>query len=204
MVTALPPPELVPLRGAAARHPARRLPLVVRRARPPSTGAGPLGGASAPRWRPWAWPSPWASPSTPTRAATSSSTQHTWAAPLGISWLDRRRRHQPVHHRAHRARHAAGAARRARGAPDQAFVAWMLLLEGACIGSFVSLDLVVFFLFFELTLIPSLLPHRRAGAGGTARRRRTKFFVYTFVGSAPAAGRDLVRGLRPRSARATT
>ena len=37
----------------------------------------------------------------------------------------------------------------------RAFVAWMLLLEAACIGSFISLDLILFFLFFELTLVPA-------------------------------------------------
>ena len=30
-------------------------------------------------------------------------------------------------------------------------------------GSFVSLDLILFFLFFELTLVPVVLPHRRLG-----------------------------------------
>ena len=37
----------------------------------------------------------------------------------------------------------------------RSFIAWMLLLEAACIGSFVSLDLILFFFFFELTLVPS-------------------------------------------------
>ena len=36
----------------------------------------------------------------------------------------------------------------------RSFVAWMLLLEAGCLGSFVSLDLILFFLFFELTLVP--------------------------------------------------
>jgi NADH-quinone oxidoreductase subunit M len=37
----------------------------------------------------------------------------------------------------------------------RSFVAWLLLLEAACLGSFVALDLVLFFLFFELTLVPA-------------------------------------------------
>ena len=63
------------------------------------------------------------------------------------------------------------------------FVAWVLLLEAACLGSFLSLDLVFFFLFFELTLVPTYFI---IGGWGYARRgfAAIKFFVYTFVGSA--------------------
>ncbi len=65
----------------------------------------------------------------------------------------------------------------------RAFVAWMLLLETACLGSFVSLDLVLFFLFFELTLVPAYF---LIGGWGYARRgyAAIKFFIYTFGGSA--------------------
>ena len=63
------------------------------------------------------------------------------------------------------------------------FVAWVLLLEAACLGSFVSLDLVLFFLFFELTLVPSYFI---IAGWGYARRgyAAIKFFIYTFAGSA--------------------
>ena len=65
----------------------------------------------------------------------------------------------------------------------RSFVAWVLLLEAACMGSFVSLDLVLFFLFFELTLVPAYF---LIGGWGYARRgyAAIKFFVYTFAGSA--------------------
>jgi NADH-quinone oxidoreductase subunit M len=65
----------------------------------------------------------------------------------------------------------------------RAFTAWMLLLEAACIGSFISLDLVMFFLFFELTLVPAYF---LIGGWGYARSAYAaiKFFVYTFLGSA--------------------
>jgi NADH-quinone oxidoreductase subunit M len=65
----------------------------------------------------------------------------------------------------------------------RSFVAWVLLLESACMGSFVSLDLILFFLFFELTLVPSYF---LIGGWGFARRgyAAIKFFVYTFAGSA--------------------
>ena len=59
----------------------------------------------------------------------------------------------------------------------------MLLLEAACIGSFISLDLILFFFFFELTLVPSYFI---ISGWGYARRAYAaiKFFVYTFLGSA--------------------
>ena len=65
----------------------------------------------------------------------------------------------------------------------RAFVAWLLVLEAGCLGSFVALDLILFFLFFELTLVPVYFVitgwgfERRAYAA-------IKFFVYTFLGSA--------------------
>ena len=50
-------------------------------------------------------------------------------------------------------------------------------------GSFVSLDLVLFFLFFELTLVPAYF---LIAGWGFARRgyAAIKFFIYTFTGSA--------------------
>ncbi len=65
----------------------------------------------------------------------------------------------------------------------RAFVAWLLVLEAACMGSFVSLDLVLFFLFFEITLVPAYF---LIGGWGYARRgyAALKFFIYTFAGSA--------------------
>jgi len=62
------------------------------------------------------------------------------------------------------------------------FMAMLLLLEGAMIGSFVSLDLVFFFTFFELTLIPMWLI---INLWGGARRTyaANKFLIYTFAGS---------------------
>jgi NADH-quinone oxidoreductase subunit M len=69
-----------------------------------------------------------------------------------------------------------------RAAP-KSFVAWLLLLETACIGSFLALDVLLFFLFFELTLIPVYF---LIAEFGHARRgyAATKFFLYTFAASA--------------------
>jgi NADH-quinone oxidoreductase subunit M len=65
----------------------------------------------------------------------------------------------------------------------RSFVAWMLLLEAACIGTFISLDLIMFFLFFELTLVPAYF--LISGWGYTRRAyAAVKFFIYTFLGSA--------------------
>jgi NADH-quinone oxidoreductase subunit M len=59
----------------------------------------------------------------------------------------------------------------------------MLLLETAMIGVFLALDLVLFFAFFEFSLIPMYL---LIGRWGGARRvyAALKFFLYTFAGSA--------------------
>jgi len=63
------------------------------------------------------------------------------------------------------------------------YVAWMLLLEAGCIGVFLSLDLFLFFLFWELVLVPMYF---LIGGWGYDRRiyATLKFFLYTMVGSA--------------------
>ncbi|MGB8510470.1 MAG: NADH-quinone oxidoreductase subunit M [Pyrinomonadaceae bacterium] len=63
-----------------------------------------------------------------------------------------------------------------------AFYAMLLLLESAMLGVFVSLDLLVFYLFFEASLVPMFL---LIGIWGGERRvyAAVKFFVYTAAGS---------------------
>lgn len=71
---------------------------------------------------------------------------------------------------------------RLRGS-SRSFMAWMLLLEAACMGTFLSLDLFVFFVMFEITLVPGYFIV--AGWGGPRRSYAAmKFFIYTFAGSA--------------------
>jgi NADH-quinone oxidoreductase subunit M len=71
-----------------------------------------------------------------------------------------------------------------RGVEDlRSYVGWMLLLEAACMGSFVSLDLLLFFIFFELSLVPVYFLIADFGFVGSGRAA-VKFFVYTFAGSA--------------------
>jgi NADH-quinone oxidoreductase subunit M len=63
------------------------------------------------------------------------------------------------------------------------YVAWMLLLEAGCIGVFLALDLFLFFLFWEVVLVPMYF---LIGGWGYDRRiyATLKFFLYTMVGSA--------------------
>jgi NADH-quinone oxidoreductase subunit M len=63
------------------------------------------------------------------------------------------------------------------------YTAWLLLLQTGVLGSFLSLDLFLFFLFFELVLVPMYF---LIGGWGYEDRVRaaTKFFIYTFFGSA--------------------
>jgi NADH-quinone oxidoreductase subunit M len=62
-------------------------------------------------------------------------------------------------------------------------MATLLALETFVLGTFVSLDLLLFFLFFEATLLPGYL--LIAGWGGERRAGAAiKFFIYTMAGSA--------------------
>ena len=64
-----------------------------------------------------------------------------------------------------------------------AYLALMLVLETAMIGVFVALDLVLFFVFFEFSLIPMYFLIGRWG-GPNRVYAALKFFLYTFAGSA--------------------
>jgi NADH-quinone oxidoreductase subunit M len=60
--------------------------------------------------------------------------------------------------------------------------ALLLVLETGILGSFLAHDLILFYAFFEFTLIPTAL---LLGIWGGERRTQaaTKFFLYTFAGS---------------------
>jgi len=66
---------------------------------------------------------------------------------------------------------------------EPAFVAWMLLLTCFTMGSFLAHDLLEFFIFFELTLIPCYFIISQWG-GRERSKAALKFFIYTFTGSA--------------------
>lgn len=65
----------------------------------------------------------------------------------------------------------------------KAFTVWLLVLEAALMGAFLALDLVLFFVFFEVVLVPMYF--LIAGWGhGRRNYAATKFFIYTMAGSA--------------------
>jgi NADH-quinone oxidoreductase subunit M len=66
--------------------------------------------------------------------------------------------------------------------PKQYF-AWLLFLETAIAGVFVALDLVQFFLFWELELLPMFMLISQWGSGRKVYSA-TKFLLYTLAGSA--------------------
>jgi NADH-quinone oxidoreductase subunit M len=65
----------------------------------------------------------------------------------------------------------------------RAFTALILLLEIGMIGTFIALDLLLFFLFFEIVLLPMYGLINRWGSGDR-RRAANKFILYTLLGSA--------------------
>src|SRR4051794_24317527 len=62
------------------------------------------------------------------------------------------------------------------------FYAWLLALETAMLGVFLAFDIIVFYVFFELTLVPLFF---LIGIWGGSERRYAarKFFLYTLAGS---------------------
>lgn len=79
-------------------------------------------------------------------------------------------------------------------------VALLLVVAAASIGVFVSLDLLLFFVFFELALIPMWFVIARWGAGGAeARRAATRFLLFTVTGSALLLVGIVVVGLKAGS-----
>lgn len=68
-------------------------------------------------------------------------------------------------------------------ARDKSYFAWMLLLEAGIMGSFLSLDLFLFFVFFEIVLVPMYFLIGGWGYEGRVHAA-TKFFLYTMIGSA--------------------
>ncbi|HET6644603.1 MAG TPA: NADH-quinone oxidoreductase subunit M, partial [Fimbriimonadales bacterium] len=62
------------------------------------------------------------------------------------------------------------------------FMIWLLILEGAMIGVFCALDLVLFYVFFEATLVPMYFLIAIWG-GNNRAYSSIKFFLYTFLGS---------------------
>jgi len=66
---------------------------------------------------------------------------------------------------------------------ERPYLAWLLVLEAGVMGSFISLDLFLFFVFFEIVLVPMYF---LIGGWGYDQRvyAATKFFLFTMTGSA--------------------
>src|SRR5207253_4089145 len=62
------------------------------------------------------------------------------------------------------------------------YYAWLLLLQTAMIGVFLACDIILFYVFFELTLVPLFF---LIGIWGGPQRQYAarKFFIYTLAGS---------------------
>jgi NADH-quinone oxidoreductase subunit M len=62
------------------------------------------------------------------------------------------------------------------------YYAWLLVLETGMLGVFLAFDIILFYVFFELTLVPLFF---LIGIWGGPQRRYAarKFFVYTLAGS---------------------
>ena len=63
------------------------------------------------------------------------------------------------------------------------FAALFLALQATCLGLFVALDLILFFVFFDLSIVGMYAVIAGWGHGPQARRSALTFFLYTFLGS---------------------
>lgn len=67
----------------------------------------------------------------------------------------------------------------------KAYTALLLFLETACLGVFMALDMLLFYVFFELTLVGMYFIMSGWGHGRNAKRAALLFFLYTLLGSLP-------------------
>jgi len=69
-----------------------------------------------------------------------------------------------------------------RPAGDRGFCALMLIMQAALYGTFTAQNFILWFLFYEMSLIPAFLLIKIWG-GEKRDRAATKFFLYTLLGS---------------------
>ncbi len=62
------------------------------------------------------------------------------------------------------------------------YYAWLMVLQAAMVGVFASRDLLLFYIFFEFTLLPMFILIRVFGSTNRVAASM-KFFLYTFTGS---------------------
>ena len=68
------------------------------------------------------------------------------------------------------------------GGRAQKYYAWLLFLEGVSLGLFLTLDLLMFYVFFDLSLVGMYFLIGGWGHGA-AQKAATTFFIYTLAGS---------------------
>jgi len=62
------------------------------------------------------------------------------------------------------------------------FYAWLFALQACVVGVFLSFDIVLFYVFFELTLIPLFFLISSWGKGANRREAARKLFLFTLFG----------------------
>ncbi|HVK10459.1 MAG TPA: NADH-quinone oxidoreductase subunit M [Gemmataceae bacterium] len=65
---------------------------------------------------------------------------------------------------------------------EGAFYSWLFLLQAATLGVFLSFDLLLFYVCFELTLVPLLFLIGGWGPGPNRREAARKLFLFTLAG----------------------
>lgn len=83
------------------------------------------------------------------------------------------------------------------------YVMATLALEAMLIGAFVSLDLVMFWLFFVLELVPSYILITRWGTGSQRRRAANEYIAFMLMGSAAMLAGIVTLALNARRATGT-
>lgn len=63
------------------------------------------------------------------------------------------------------------------------YYALLFLMQAGTIGALLAFDVILFYLFFELTLIPAFFLIGRWGSGTERREAARTFFIYTLAGS---------------------
>ena len=111
-----------------------------------------------------------------------------WIPSIGARYPHRPRRHlaavvRPDLPRHVPVRHLRDAVDARTAATRVPFYALILLLTTGMAGTFVSLDLVLFFVFWELVLVPMYFLIAVWGSPGRREYAAIKFFLYTLFGS---------------------
>jgi len=62
------------------------------------------------------------------------------------------------------------------------YFAWLYVLQAFVTAAFASFDILLYYVFFELTLVPTFFLIGSWGIGGSRREAARKFFIYTLLG----------------------